>query len=495
MTQTTIPDTVENAASCICPRCPSFPEDCNTETLYCARGESQCEIVVKGCTCAGCQVYRRYEMEGLYFCDKTIDQAGNLTRKKRLGEEDTNYQQMVGIKQMARTGKSIVCSMGSRKRFPFSFDDLHFVPAQISRTPLEREDRVTTEVTIGPQARRPLKVSSPIVISGMSLGATSRNVKLVVSKASSMLGIAYNSGEGGILEEEFRSAPNQIIAQYPTYTTLIDSEILRKVVAVEIRFGQGAYPGQASILPDSKILTVPADARGIGGVEQAYSPAHHHDMKTAEDIRNKVTWLREETRGVPIGAKIGCGSIEADVEILVESGVDFIALDGFGGGTGGTEQYVRENVGIPIIAGLPRASRLLKKLGHQNDVTLVAGGGLRSSADFAKCLSLGADAVYIATAALIAINCEQYRLCHTGLCPTGVTTHNRLLAGQLDVQKGVEKLFNFVKVSTDEVASFTRIVGKDDIKMLDTDDLVSTTEQLAKMTATRWLGDIWKPQS
>jgi glutamate synthase domain-containing protein 2 len=214
-------------------------------------------------------------------------------------------------------------------------------------------------------------------------------------------------------------------------------------------------------------------------------------METAEDVRNKVSWLREVTRGVPIGAKIGCGRVEKDVEVLVDSGVDFIALDGFGGGTGGTEQYVRENVGVPIIAALPRASRLLKKLGRQEDIALIAGGGLRTSADFAKCLSLGADAVYTATAALIAINCEQYRLCHTGLCPTGVSTHNRILAKQLDVQRGVERLFNFLKVSTEEVASFTRIVGKDDISKLDAVDLVSTSEQLARITGTRWVGDSW----
>jgi glutamate synthase domain-containing protein 2 len=409
----------------------------------------------------------------------------------RSGEDDIRYQQMLDIKEVARTGRSIVCSMGSKKRLSFSFDDLHFIPAQVSRMPLEREDKVSTEVTIGAGARIPLKLSSPIMISGMSLGATSRNVKLVISKAAAMLGIAYNSGEGGIQEEEFQSAPNRIIGQYPTYATYIDEERLRRVVAVEIRFGQGAYPGQASILPEGKLSTVPSDVRGIVGVEQDYSPAHHHDMETAEDVRNKVSWLREVTRGVPIGAKIGCGRVEKDVEVLVDSGVDFIALDGFGGGTGGTEQYVRENVGVPIIAALPRASRLLKKLGRQEDIALIAGGGLRTSADFAKCLSLGADAVYTATAALIAINCEQYRLCHTGLCPTGVSTHNRILAKQLDVQRGVERLFNFLKVSTEEMASFTRIVGKDDISKLDAEDLVSTSEQLARITGTRWVGDSW----
>ena len=491
MTEKIVSDTPENATMCICPRCPSFPEDCKNETLYCARGKSSCDIVIKRCICPGCPLYPRHGLTNLYFCDKEVGPARSLTRKIRSGEDNIRYQLMLDIREMARTGKSIVCSMGSQKRLPFSFDDLHFIPGQVSRIPLEREDKVATEVTIGARTRRPLKLSSPIMISGMSLGATSRNVKLVISRAVAMLGTAYNSGEGGILEEEFQSAPNHIIGQYPTYATGVDEERLRRVAAVEIRFGQGAYPGQASILPEGKQSTAPSDVRGIVGVEQDYSPAHHADMETPEDIRNKISCLREQTHGVPVGAKIGCGRVEKDVEALVDSGVDFIALDGFGGGTGGTEQYVRENVGVPIIAALPRASRFLKKLGRRKDIALIAGGGLRTSADFAKCLSLGADAVYIATAALIAVNCEQYRLCHTGLCPTGVSTHNRILAKQLDVQQGVERLFNFLKVSTEEVASFTRIVGKDDISKLDADDLVSTNEQLARITGTKWMGDTW----
>jgi glutamate synthase domain-containing protein 2 len=148
---------------------------------------------------------------------------------------------------------------------------------------------------------------------------------------------------------------------------------------------------------------------------------------------------------------------------------------------------VRENVGIPIIVALPRAFRFLTSLGVKDDISLIAGGGLCTSADFAKCLALGADAVYIGTAALIAINCEQYRICYTGLCPTGVTTHNPVLVRQLDVEKGIKKLTNFIRASTREIANLTRIVGKDDINKLDSEDLISMNRDLALIIGTRWV--------
>jgi methylamine---glutamate N-methyltransferase subunit C len=483
-----VQDSIENENKCICLRCPSFPQDCKGEILYCARGESHCEIGARGCVCSVCPVYLENQLQGLYFCDRvTVGSSKTVMRKKYAAERDSDYQTVVDIKDVAATGRSIIGSMGSRKRMPFSFDDLHFVPAQVARIPREREDGVNTEITIGPRARLPLRVSSPILVSGMSLGATSGNVKRVISEVAARLRIAYNSGEGGILEEEFAAASGLIIAQYTTDRAEVDREVLRKVAAVEIRFGQGAYPGKGSYLPESKISQETTEVRGLKGFERSDSPAHHSDMTTPKEIQERVFWLKEATGGVPIGAKIGCGDVEADIQILVDAGVDFIALDGFGGGTGATEKYVRENVGMPIIAALPRAARFLRKLGVKGDISLVAGGGLRGSADFAKCLALGADAVYIATSALIAINCQQYRICHTGLCPTGVTTHSPVLAQQLDVAEGITRLTHFIRASNEEIANLTRIVGKDDVRKLDSRDLISLNRDLARITGAKWL--------
>ena len=173
--------------------------------------------------------------------------------------------------------------------------------------------------------------------------------------------------------------------------------------------------------------------------------------------------------------------------VLAQCGVDFVSLDGFGAGTGATEFFVRENVGLPIAAAIPRANKHLKKLGFRDRVSVVVGGGLRTSADFAKCLALGADAVYIGTSALIAINCQQYRVCHTGNCPTGVTTNNPALLDQLKVEEGIRKLTNFINVSNKEIADFARIVGKDDIGEFGLEDLVALKREVSEATGVRWL--------
>src|SRR4030043_200265 len=403
-------------------------------------------------------------------------------RKKKSNEDEEFYQTVSDIKTIAETGESIVRPMGSLKKpgCALSFDNLHFVPAQVAKIPLDREEKVNTEVVIGPAAKKPLKVSSPIMITGMSFGATSKNVHLVISRVAKDLKIAFNSGEGGILEEEYK-AKEFLIGQYATGRFGVNEDVIKKVAAVEIRFGQGAYPGKGSYLPAKKMTEEGANLRGLKTGEPAYSPAPHHDRKTPEEIKNKIDWLREITGGVPIGAKIGCGNIEDDIKVLVDAGVDYIAIDGFGGGTGAPGPHIKDNVGISIWAAIPKAKKTLKDLGVKENITLIAGGNLRTSADFAKCLALGADAVYIGTAALIAINCQQYRVCHTGMCPTGVTTHNPELTKQLNIEEGVRKLGNFIKVLTEEIAELARIVGKNDVNDFSSENLVSIQKEMAEI--------------
>ncbi len=482
----------ENRKKCLCPSCPNYPHDCDGEKLYCSEevGHSRCEIEAKGCICPGCAVWKENNLTGIYYCTRDVlGEAKVVMRKKKTSESDDFYQTVVDIKTLAETGESIVRPMGSLKKvgYGFSLENLHFVPAQISKIPLDKEEKVYTEVVIGPKAKKPLKISSPIMIAGMSFGATSKNVHLVISKVARDLKIAFNSGEGGILEEEYESK-EFLIGQYATGRFGINEDVIKKVAAIEIRFGQGAYPGKGSYLPAKKMNDEVSKLRGLKTGEPSYSPAHHHDMKMPEEIKNKIDWLRELTGGVPIGAKIGCGNVEEDVRILARAGADYIAIDGFGGGTGATDAYVKDNVGIPVWAAIPRANKILKDLGMNEKVSLIAGGNLRTSTDFAKCLALGADAVYIGTAALIAINCQQYRVCHTGLCPTGVTTHRLELTAQLDVDEGVRKLTNFIKISTEEIAELARIVGKNDVKKLSSDDLVSMQKNLAEICGVKWMG-------
>lgn len=483
-----VDDTLENRNRCICPHCPSYPNNCGGEVLYCALGHSMCEIGVKGCLCPGCPVYLENNLRTVYFCDKSrIGESPLNIRRKKPEENSEFYDEIIAIKEMAASGESAVVSMGSKKKMPFSLDDLHFIPAQVSAIPLNEEEKVNLGVVIGPASNKPMKVSSPILISGMSFGSVSKNVKLAIAKGSKELDIAYNSGEGGVLPEE-PEIDAKLIRQYSTGKFGITEKVLKEAKAIEIRFGQGAYPGKGSFLPAAKMSKEVAELRGLAIGEPAYSPAHHADMKTPKKIEEKILWLKELTGGVPIGAKIGCGNIEEDVHLLASCGVDFISLDGFGAGTGATEGFVRENVGLPIWAALPRAYKCLMEAGVKNKVTLIAGGGLRTSADIAKCLALGADAVYIGTAALIAINCQQYRLCHTGLCPTGVTTQNPTLTKQLDsIDASAQRLRNFISALNSEIAALTRITGKDDIRKLDNDDLVSMKKDLAQLVGVQWL--------
>jgi glutamate synthase domain-containing protein 2/predicted heme/steroid binding protein len=487
-----VPYTPENLEKCICKDCPSYPTLCRGELLYCSPkvGGSKCDIKANWCTCNVCPVYSEYHLKGLYFCDKEeIGREGVMMRKEGSREEDWFYNMVADIKRVSYSGESIVASMGSKKRMPFSFDDLHFVPGQLYKIPRDVEEEVETEVVIGPNAKKPLKVSTPIMISGMSFGAVSKNVKYVIAQTAKKLQIAFNSGEGGVLPEDIQYGKGYYIIQYASGRYGSDEATLKQGDCIEVRFGQGAYPGKGSYLPAEKINPEIAKIRGLKPGEAAHEPAHHPDITKPEDLKKKVDWLRDITGGVPIGSKIGCGNIEKDVEILVDSGVDYIAMDGFGGGTGATNLFVRENDGIPIIVALPRAVKKLKELGVKEDISVIAAGGLRTSADFAKCLALGADAVYTATAALIAINCEQYRICHTGLCPTGVTTQNPVLTKQIDVPEGIRRLTNFINVTTNEMKLLTRIVGKTSFKSLNTGDLVSLNKDLSEVTGVKWFGE------
>jgi glutamate synthase domain-containing protein 2 len=486
--RTKISDTKENREECHCPLCPSYPHQCDGEILFCGIDVSHCDIEAQGCLCNTCPVFFENELKSLYYCNQIGTGESNTFMRKRKSLEDPSfYQTVVDIKEESISNESLIVSMGSLKKLPFSLDDIQFIPAQVNKIPLNREEHVNTTVNLGPNAKKPLKLSSPIMISGLSFGAVSKNVKLVIAKTSSKLNIGFNTGEGGLTSEEKIEGLNCRIVQYSTGRFGIDEDILKSAAAVEIRFGQGAYPGKGSYLPSEKMTSEVARIRGLESGEAAYSPAHHYDMTSQQDIKDKVSYLREITHGAPVGAKIGCGDVKADIKVLVDSNIDYIALDGFGGGTGATDLYVRDNVGIPIFAALPQAHKTLTELGVKDNISLIASGGLLRSADFAKCLALGADAVYIGTAALIAINCQQYRICYTGLCPTGVTTQNPQLMKQLNIKEGVNRLTNFIELSTEEIANLTRIVGKDDVHKLDKNDIISLNKDLSSICRIRWL--------
>ncbi|WP_028585434.1 glutamate synthase-related protein [Desulfogranum mediterraneum] len=394
--------------------------------------------------------------------------------------EDSHESYLADIIAMAETGQSIIEPMQTRATL-IGWDDILIQGAQLSRLPLNHQDPVSTTTVIGPKAARPLVIATPILISHMSFGALSREAKIALARGSSAAQTAMGSGEGGILQEA-RDSAHRYIFEYVPNRYSVNEENLRSVDAIEIKFGQSAKPGLGGHLPASKVTREIAELRGFAQGSDIISPAHFADIRTREELKEKVDWLREASEGRPIGIKIAAGHIEADLDFALHAGPDFITMDGRSGGTGASPKYVKGSVGIPTPFAIYRARRHLNaRKAYQ--VSLICTGGLRISSDFAKALALGADGVAISTSALIAIGCRQYRVCNTGRCPVGIATHDPELRARLDIDQAARRLHNFLKVSTAELEDFSRLTGKADIHELSITDLRTTNSELSAHTA------------
>lgn len=259
---------------------------------------------------------------------------------------------------------------------------------------------------------------------------------------------------------------------------------LRRADAIEIKFGQSAKPGMGGHLPGTKVTSEIASIRGFAEGNDIISPAHYEDILSKEQLKEKVSWLREISEGRPIGIKFAAGHIEADLEIALYAKPDFITLDGRSGGTGASPKYVKASVGVPTIFAIHRARKFLndQKAFH---ISLVCTGGLRVSSDFAKALALGADAVAISTSAMMAIGCQQYRICNTGKCPMGIATQDPELRAMLDIDKAAAMLHNFLKVSTEELKDFSRLTANSDVHELSIGDLCTTNSEISNHTQVR----------
>ena len=396
-------------------------------------------------------------------------------------EHPLDYKRILDVKKTATLNKSLREGMGSLKRFPASLDMLNFLPAQLHHFPLNAEESVNTATTVGRNSKKPIHLETPIMISGMSLGALNREQKIALAKASTLAGTATNTGEGGMLDEE-REFAKYVTLQYSTGHFGVWNERLKEADMVEFRISQSAYPSTGSFVPASKVTELIAKTRGIPANSDARSPARHPDVNSAEDLKQKIDTLRDLTEGRPIGIKFAAGRVEKDLAVIVYAEPDYVVVDGFGGGSGAPPSHIRDNFGLPLINFLPRAHRYLDEIGYRAHVELIAAGGLRTSGDFAKCLALGADAVYIATVALWAMSCEYYRICETNQCPTGTTTNDPNLIKRFNVDRGAQKLANFIRVSSSEIADISRALGKDDVHRLDTNDLVALTRETSELS-------------
>jgi glutamate synthase domain-containing protein 2 len=423
------------------------------------------------------------------------------------------------IQQMAELGRYEIRGWGAKRQVP-SFDDLVFLTASASRYPLEgyRERCDTTTVLGVRHAHEPLRLDIPITIAGMSFGALSASAKESLGRAASAVGTCTTTGDGGMTDEE-RAASNLLVYQCLPSRYGFDPEHLRKADAVEVVIGQGAKPGGGGMLLGQKVSERVARMRTLPpGIDQR-SASRHPDWTGPDDLRIKIEELREATSWrVPIFVKLGATRVSNDVKLAVAAGADVVVVDGLQGGTGATQDAFIEHAGIPTLPAVRLAAEALREIGMSDTVQLVVSGGIRSGADVAKALALGATAVSLGVAPLIALGCNSrtywrdgqehdatadYRalgaepgFCHhmhTGRCPVGIATQDAELEARLDPEWGARRVENYLRAMTMELTTLARACGKSDVHNLEPEDLVALTMEAAAMARVPLAGTDWIP--
>ena len=367
------------------------------------------------------------------------------------------------------------------------FDDLVFLPAQLARRPVDYfREEVKSKTVIGKDSKKPIEIETPVIIGAMSFGALSRRAKTALAKASTLAGTLENSGEGGVLPEE-REFSEHLIVQYSTGRFGISEEILKKADAVEIKIGQGAKPGQGGLLAKEKVTEEIADIRKVEMGKDIHSPAYHSDIVSIEDLKKKIDWLREITGGVPIIVKMGAGNVEEDIKLLVKANPDVIAIDGIEGGTGAAPEVMLDELGLPAIAALVKARETLDKLGAKQELWI--GGGLNKGGDFAKALSLGADAVFVAMALMVAMGCNYCRLCYLGKCPYGIATQEPELVEKLNIEESAKRVAEYIKNCTEEIKMIAAACGENDIHKLNRGHLRALSIETSKIAKVKFISE------
>lgn len=394
---------------------------------------------------------------------------------------DESCRYMKEIHQMAVTGKSIIEAMGTQMPMP-NWDDILILGAQLNPPPLDEHEEIDTTTIIGTNAKRPMVLKNPVYISHMSFGALSKETKVALAKGTAMAGSAMCSGEGGILPEEMEAADRYIFEYVPNRYS-VTPENLCNADAIEIKIGQGTKPGMGGHLPGDKVTPEIAKIRNKPLGKDVISPSKFDDVNSKEDLKELVDMLRFASDGRPIGIKIAAGRIEKDLEYCVFAQPDFITIDGRGGATGASPKLVRDATSVPTIFALYRARKYLDEAGEAaKQIQLVITGGLRVSSDFAKAIAMGADAIAIASAGLMAAACQQYRICGTGKCPVGVATQDPELRKRFVGEAAAQRVANFLNVSLEELKTFARITGHKNLHDLNVSDLCTIREEISNHT-------------
>lgn len=367
------------------------------------------------------------------------------------------------------------------------WNGIQIMVAQLARKPLMEDVGVGTELIIGPEAKKPLRLEIPLFVSDMSFGALSEEAKTAMAKGAELAGTGICSGEGGMLPEE-QEANKRYFYELASAKFGFHESLLSKVQAFHFKCGQGAKTGTGGHLPGNKNIGRISEVRGIPEGQPAVSPPTFDELNSVDDFKKFADRVREISGGIPIGFKLSAQHIERDMDFALAVGADYIILDGRGGGTGAAPLLFRNHISVPTIPALARARHHLDKAGASGRVTLIITGGLRTHSDFIKALALGADGVALANSAMQAIGCVGARICHTNLCPAGIATQNPELRKKLNVEASAQRLANFFSATIELMQVMARACGHAHLNEFTKDDLASWDKSLAELAGIEWSG-------
>ncbi|ABV88543.1 glutamate synthase-related protein [Shewanella pealeana] len=397
------------------------------------------------------------------------------------------------IHMLAREGLSKVghhgpmTSMGvPRNQLPH-WDDLQLMVAQMATKPLMEDVEVTTELIIGPQARKPLKLDIPLFVSDMSFGSLSEEAKIALARGAELAGTGICSGEGGILSDE-QAENSRYFYELASAKFGYKEALLCKVQSFHFKGGQGAKTGTGGHLPASKNVGKISEVRGLPEGVDAISPPTFTELKSSADFKRFADRVREVSGGIPIGFKLSANHIERDIQFALDASADYIILDGRGGGTGAAPEIFRDHISVPTIPALARARRYLDQKGESGRVTLIATGGIRTPIDFVKAMALGADGVAVSNSAMQAIGCVAARMCNTNNCPAGIATQKSDLRQRLNIDKSAKQLHNFFEASVELMQVMARACGHDSLSQFNKDDLATWHIEMARLTGVKYSG-------
>ncbi len=396
------------------------------------------------------------------------------------------------IQNLAKKGAEGIGAHGSihamgipRSELP-RWEDIQILTAQLARLPELDEAKVGTEVVIGPKAKKPLTLDIPLLVSDMSFGALSQEAKIALAKGAEGAGTGICSGEGGMLPEEQQES-SRYFYELGSGRFGFSFAKVKMAQAFHFKGGQAAKTGTGGHLPGKKVTEKIAAVRGISPGQGSVSPSRFPDWNSLAQIREFADQVRAETGGVPIGYKLSAQHIEKDIDAALEIGVDYIILDGRGGGTGAAPQIFRDNISVPTIPALARARRHLDASGADH-VTLIITGGLRLVSDYVKALALGADAIAVANSAIQAIGCLGMRACHTNNCPVGIASQKPHLRARLDPEMSGARLTNFFEASVSLMSTMARACGHTHLSEFNPDDLTTFKKDMSELVGIQYGG-------